>query len=164
VKMRVSSGLLFVAFIVGIGAGILSYRALIPRRGEPTVDAALPLPGAPGNLQSSGRTGRYTDDDVKSVVERWTANDPDDETFLRVVPAGTSAPLLTVFGALGLDLARLGAPTEAGANHVVYLTWQVSPSYTLKCMTAINDSDNEGLSYTDPKRRLYGIRIVKRTL
>ncbi len=75
---------------------------------------------------------------------------------------GRHGRLLTVFGALGIDPARLGAPTQGGLNLVVFLTWQVSPSYDLTCMTAINDPENEGVGYTDPKRRLYGIQIGKR--
>ena len=61
------------------------------------------------------------------MVERWTARDLHDESLLRVVPNGTSAPLLTVFGTIGLDPARLGTPTETG---LVLLT-ELLPSYDL---------------------------------
>ena len=106
-------------------------------------------------------SGLYTDGEALGVIERWSAHHPGDETLLQVVPFGTEAPLSTVFGALGFDLGRLGTPTEMGANNVVFLTWQLSPTYQLSCMTNVDDPENSGAGYTDPKRPLYGIRIKR---
>lgn len=104
----------------------------------------------------------YADNEVKRIFAKWSDPQPGDETFLRVVPSGTSLPLKDVFAALEIDLGRLGKPEASGFHHVVFLSWQVSPSYLLTCMTAINDSRNDGVGYTDPERQLYGIRLVPR--
>jgi hypothetical protein len=95
------------------------------------------------------------------VIERWSAHDPTDKAFLKVVPAGTTSSFDTVLQDLGLDRDRLGEPFVTGRHHVVFLTWQISHSYELSCMTAINDRRNNGLGYRDPQRRVYGIRILK---
>ena len=121
----------------------------------------VPQPKAP-EAEMTSSSGRYTDAEVRAIIDRWTAGNLNDESLLRVVPSGTAAPLVTVFGALGLDPARLGKPADCGFNMARYLTWRISPSYNLSAMTATNDPDNRGVEYTDSRRRLYGIRISKR--
>ncbi len=44
---------------------------------------------------------------------------------------------------------------------LTFLRWQVSPSYDIVRMTAINDRLNAGLGMADPQRKVYGIRLVK---
>jgi len=161
---RAAAALSVAAFAVGVSTGFVGYHCLGPRPGHPAITTA-PSRDEGAVLGAQGQdppTGLYTDNEVRRVVERWTARRPNDDTLLRVVPSGSTAPLVTVFGALGLDLPRLGKPTEERVDFVLYLTWRVSPSYDLSCMTAAIDPDNERFGYTDPRRRLYGIRISKR--
>jgi hypothetical protein len=51
--------------------------------------------------------------------------------------------------------------TVTGRNG--FLTRQVPPSRDISCTTAINDPDNDGFEMTDPRRKVYGIRPVKRS-
>ena len=149
--------------VAAFAAGLMDHGPSGPRAGRLEAHPAPPPRNATQNPRDRhARNGLYTDDEVRRVVEWWTARDPHDEALLRVVPNGTTAPLLTVFVALGIDPARLGKPGEVRLFHVVTLTWQVSPSYDLSCMTATNDPANKGVGYTDPRRRLYGVRIGKR--
>jgi hypothetical protein len=84
-----------------------------------------------------------------------------DVPHLDVVPSGESRPRGAVFRALGIEEGRVRGFREHGFDHVVFLTWQVSPSYDISCMTATNDRENDGLEMTDPKRKVYGIRLVR---
>jgi hypothetical protein len=149
-------------FAAGIGTGIVGSHLLSPRPDRPNARTAGDSAEAPRtSLGDSPRTGLYTDDEIRRVLERWTARDPHDQALLRVVPKGASAPLLTVFGALGLDVARLGKPGATGLKHFLYLTWQVSPACRLLCRTTYDDTVFEGDWDTDPKRNLSEIRIVE---
>jgi len=42
------------------------------------------------------------------------------------------------------------------------LAWQVSPSYDIIFVTATNEPDNNGMKFTDSKRKIYGIWLVER--
>jgi hypothetical protein len=131
--------------------------------------AAVPTPepsvaqariAAPTRLYTDGEIRRLAGFDIDQVTRqaRFLAAIP----CLDVVPAGESRPRGEVFKALGIEDDRVRHFRSWVKNHVAFLEWQVSPSYDISCMTAINDPDNEGLSLTDPKRRVYGIRLLGR--
>jgi hypothetical protein len=132
-----------------------------------------PLADVPARTATPKRqtdpAGLYTDDEIQKLAKF----DIDEESrrvgglldirCLDVVPAGESYPREKVFRELKLNDARVRDFREFGKGRVVFLTWQVSPSYDLSCMTAVNDRDNDGLTMTDPKRKVYGIRLVSRS-
>jgi hypothetical protein len=113
-------------------------------------------------------TGLYTDDEIRKLAKSdIDKNSGDDLNILRipsldVVPLGESHPRSKVFKTLNIDVARIRDFRQTGFNNVVFLRWQVSASYDICCMTAINDPDNYGRKLTDPKRKVYGIRLLKR--
>lgn len=47
-------------------------------------------------------------------------------------------------------------------DYVVYIAWKASPSYDICCMSAINDPLNNNIGLKEPRRRVYGIRILRR--
>lgn len=115
----------------------------------------------------------HTDDQIRRLVPYDIAvtsismalredMEPFDVPCLGVVPEGESYPRDKVFQALKIDDKRIGDFRHSQINFVIFLTWQVSPSYDISCMTAINDPENKGLRLTDPKRKVYGIRLLKR--
>lgn len=79
-----------------------------------------------------------------------------------MVSNGESLPRGDVFNTLAIEDKRIRGFREYAEDRVVFLTWQVSPSYDISCMTATNDHDNDGLKMTDPKRKVYGIRLLRR--
>ena len=146
--MRQAFAAVLLVAVVGCGGG----TSPAP---EPTDPAPAPAP-----------TGLYTDAEIRALAKF----DPDatagqfvlNQPHLDVVPAGKAYPREQVFKALGLEDGRLRDFRESGFNHVVFLTWQVSPSYDIVCMTALGDPDAAELKFDDPKRKVYGIRLVKR--
>jgi hypothetical protein len=124
----------------------------------------------PGCSQSEpSTTGLYRDDEIRRLagskkIEKY--NEHGQGFFgipcLDVVPSGSSLPRSAVFEKLHIDESRIQDFREWGEDNVVFLIWQLSPSYDICCMTATNDSGNDGLAMTDPKREVYGIRLVKR--
>jgi hypothetical protein len=82
---------------------------------------------------------------------------------LDVVPSGQSRPRADVFKDLGLDEGRTRDRRDIPIDNVVFLAWQVSPSYDLVYMTATNDPANDMLDPFDPSRKVYGVRIVLRS-
>jgi hypothetical protein len=123
---------------------------------------------SPQSKPGPGPARLYSDAEIRKLAK----HDIDKETggdkgllgipCLDVVPNGESYTRAKVFKALNLDDARLRDFRDFGKGNVVFLTWQVSPSYDICCMSATNDRENDGLTLTDPKRKVYGIRLLKR--
>ena len=111
----------------------------------------------------------YTDEEIRKLakhdIDKITGKDEQllKTPYLDVVPAGESHPRAKVFKALNIDYARIRDFRHSQVDFVVFLYWQVSPSYDICCMTASNDRGNDKLELTDPQRKVYGIRLVKRT-
>jgi hypothetical protein len=59
-----------------------------------------------------------------------------------------------------MEEARLRDPRQWQENDIKFLRWQASPSYDIVCVTAIDDPANDGLDVFDPRRKVYGIRLV----
>src|SRR5262245_47583729 len=76
-----------------------------------------------------------------------------------VVPMGKSMPLSQVFKTLGIDPKRLTDFRYGGYNRVVFLSWQLSPTYDLNCTT---DVDDGALAFDDPNRAIYIAEIQDR--
>jgi len=105
----------------------------------------------------------YTDEDIERLAP-FNIEQNDGKVCLEVVPNGTSRPRQDVFRELGLDEARLRDLRTSGIMNFAFVVWQVSRSYDISCMTANNDPEgNGGLALTDPQRRVYGIRLLKRS-
>jgi hypothetical protein len=131
-----------------------------------------PMPAAssePAVSPTRPPNGLYTDEEIRKLakfdIDKVSGGDLGifGLPCLDVVPKGESYPRSKVFMTLKIDDTRIRDCREEGINSVVFLTWQVSPSYDISCMTAINDGENEGLEMTDPRRKVYGIRLVKRS-
>jgi hypothetical protein len=132
------------------------------------VDSSAPPPApALATEPAPKETGLYTDDEIRKlanfdidknsgVVGLNIFNIP----CLDVVPNGESYPRARVFKTLNIDDARIRDFRLMGIDHVVFLSWQVSPSYDICCMTA--DQNNE-LGMADPMRKVYGIRLLARS-
>lgn len=80
--------------------------------------------------------------------------------ILDVVPSGETRPRGAVFQKLGITDSNLSNYREEGINLVKLLKWNISPSYDIVCMTGATTQPH--LPMTDPKREVYGIRIVKK--
>jgi len=118
---------------------------------EPKANDALHVSKA-----SDGRL--HADRHIESLADFDIATH-DGDPILDVVPNGESYSRELVFQNLSLDESKLINFRHLGINFVEYLTWKVSPSYDIECMTAINDSANDGLELNDPKRKVYGVRL-----
>ena len=111
----------------------------------------------------------YTDEEIRKLakhdIDKVTGKDEAllKTPYLDVVPAGESYPRAKVFKTLNIDEARIRDFRHSQVDFVVFLYWQVSPSYDICCMTASNDRGNDKLELTDPQRKVYGIRLVKRS-
>jgi hypothetical protein len=122
----------------------------------------------PSPARAPLRTGLYTDTEIRNLAKFDIDKEagPDRSILeipcLDVVPNGETLPRGKVFKSLGIEDRRVRGFRSGAQNAVEFLTWQVSPSYDIVCMTATNDPDNKGLALTDPKRKVYGIRLVKR--
>jgi hypothetical protein len=114
-------------------------------------------------------TGLYKDDEIRKLAKFEIDKEADRSggvfhiPCLDVVPHGTSLPRSEVFSRLNIDDSRICHFRQHFEDFVEFLTWQVSPSYDICCMSALNDPDNNGLEMTDPKRKVYGIRLIKRS-
>ena len=82
--------------------------------------------------------------------------------ILPVVLAGETKPRAQVFRELGLDELRVRDFRQEGINMVAFLSWQVSPSYDIACMTATNDGVLTEVALSNPSRSVYGVRLLKR--
>lgn len=155
---------LFAIVVIGLVSGC-SQSTAEPVR---TDSAASPSP-EPANTQLHPQpVGLYTDEEIRKLAQFDIDQEADDFGFpfdahvLDVVPAGESYPREKVFKRLNIDDKRIRDFRQIGADFVVFLIWQVSPSYDITCMTAINAAINNRLEMTDSKRHVYGIRFVKR--
>ncbi len=97
-----------------------------------------------------------TYDIVESVKNKQLLEIP----ILSVVPAGQSKTRAEVFKALGLSENQLIRFRTETRRNVQFLTWQISPSYDICCMSANNSPDNRGIKPNDPRRKVYGIRLL----
>jgi hypothetical protein len=79
---------------------------------------------------------------------------------LLVVPEGKSMPLSQVFKTLRIDPSRLTDFQHRQYNRSITLSWQLSPSYDLSCITT--DDDDDALAFDDPKRNIYNVIIHER--
>jgi hypothetical protein len=110
----------------------------------------------------------HTDDDIQRVAPHDIAAATEsarsllDVPWLDVVPAGSTRPRREVFQVLGLDDSRVREFRTTPIDHVVFLRWQVSPSYDVVCMTGSDDWEPCALSLADPERPVYGVRFVSR--
>lgn len=125
----------------------------------------IPSPTEPVPAQSK----LYTDEEIRKLakydIDEWPSENKWLLGFpcLDVVPAGESYPRADVFKTLGIEDSRIQDFRCTGINWVVFLSWQVSPSYRISCMSGTNLPGFENLEMTDPKRKVYGIRLVKQT-
>jgi hypothetical protein len=117
--------------------------------------------GAPNGLYSDAEVRALARHDIDQASH--TASHLLHVACLDVVPNGQTRAREAVFRTLGLDDRRLREFRQGGADYVEFLWWRVSPSYDIACMTAINDPANDGLAPTDPRRKVYGIRLVARS-
>ena len=101
----------------------------------------------------------HTDKHIESLAD-FDISTYDGDPILHVVPNGKSFTREFVFKKLKLEPTKLTKFRTTGINAVQFLTWKVSPSYDIQCMTAINDPENHGLELDDPKRKIYGIRLT----
>ena len=98
---------------------------------------------------------------VDHVIDAPSGEINPDNPTLSVVPNGESYPRFEVFGKLNLDESKLHNFRERRLNMVHFLTWQVSPSYDITCMSGNMDLDKSELEMDDPKRKVYGIRLSR---
>jgi hypothetical protein len=124
--------------------------------------------GAERSVPAPGPSKLYTDEEIrkpaKHDIDEVTGRDEAllGTPYLDVVPAGESSPRAKVFNALDIDDARIQDFRHSQVDFVIFLYWQVSPSYDICCMSATNDRSNDGLALTDPRRKVYGVRLIKR--
>lgn len=106
----------------------------------------------------------HSDEVIKSRLNydptKWKGADILDYPVLEVVPPGQVKSRSDVFQQLDLDLSKTTSFESVQRNSVVFLAWKVSPSYSLTCMSALNATENQGLSLADPKRLVYGVRLA----
>jgi hypothetical protein len=79
-----------------------------------------------------------------------------------VVPNGKTYERSKVFKKLSIEEGRIGDFRHERQELVVYLLWQVSKSYDISCMTAFDDRKDFDLELSDPRRKVYGIKLLKR--
>jgi hypothetical protein len=114
--------------------------------------------------------GLHRDEDIRRLAsydidaETKSARTILDMPWLEVVPAGSDRPRGEIFRALGIDDSRIRDFRTNPSGKVVFLRWQVSPSYDVVCMTSAFDWNPEAvpLPFADPQRAVYGIRLVSR--
>jgi hypothetical protein len=151
--------------LLSIIAGICIVAGCTRTISEPaSVDPTSP-PSVPVPQPTPAATGLYTDEEIRKLANFDIDKEPDGTRsipWLDVVPAGESYPREKVFKMLKIDDKRIRDFRHGGINSVNFLTWQVSPSFDICCMTATNDPRNDDLEMTDPKRKVYGIRLIKR--
>jgi hypothetical protein len=108
----------------------------------------------------------YSDEEIRKLILLHIDKDAPREKqvfHLKVVPPGHSYPRSKVFKTLGIEDARIGDFRWSERDSVVFLSWQVSPSFDIKCMTAANDPENAGLRMDHVKRKIYAVKIVERS-
>ena len=96
---------------------------------------------------------------------------------LGVVPAGETKKRKDVFSELGLSEDRIANLELRVMNGVLHLSWQISPSYYINCMTdysevKIDESIFDRMANDDalrdklsnPNKMVYGVRILSHRL
>jgi hypothetical protein len=130
--------------------------------------AALMSLAAPRHHPRPEPDGLHTDEHIRGLapydIAPATASARSflDLPCLDVVPAGTTRPRREVFQALGLDARLVRDLRTTPVDHVVFLRWQVSPSYDLVCMTGGDDYGQGAARLAEPERQVYGVRFVSR--
>jgi hypothetical protein len=116
-------------------------------------------------IQPPENDGLYSDAEVRMLANHDLdtppaegASSPLAYPCLDVVPNGETRPLPHVLAALGLKESRLRNPRSRPDDFVLFVAWQVSPSYDLVCMIALNDPDNAA----GDQPKVYGVRIIRR--
>jgi hypothetical protein len=105
----------------------------------------------------------YSDVVIKKLIEDGGKEEATRGVWLlNVVTPGETRPRQEVFVALGLDETRMRERRESPVDHVIYLRWQVSPSFDLECMTAVKGRADETRDKFDRERPVYGVRIILR--
>src|SRR5262245_25110872 len=105
---------------------------------------------APQSAPAPGPSKLYTDEEIRKLakhdIDKVTGKDEAllGTPCLDVVPAGESYPRAKVFKALNINDARIRDFRHSQVNFVIFLYWQVSPSYDICCMSATNDRSNYG--------------------
>lgn len=133
-----------------VPAAALVYLLLTARSAEPESDV----------LHRDDHIRRLAPHDIACATR--AARSIFDIPRLDVVPDGESRPRGEVFRALGLDDRHVGELRIDEINRVYFLSWQVSPSFTLVCMAAIDEDEPNAPALTDPARPVYGVRLVSR--
>ncbi len=111
---------------------------------------------APEGLHADDTIRRLAPYDIAAASS--SARSVLDVPRLDVVPG----PRREVFQALGLDDRRVRDFQTSAVHRVVFLRWQVSPSYDVVCMTAGDDREPGAAPLDDPERPVSGVRIVSR--
>ncbi len=101
----------------------------------------------------------HTDADVEALVDHDIVSSGD-QAYLDAVPLGNSRVRRDVFRELNLNEGKLSNFRWSGRNMGSTLAWQVSPSYDIVCLSALNEPSNEGLEMDAHNRLIYGIRLV----
>ena len=134
----------------------------------------LPPSGAPSSL-AQGQSPKsepmpmklYSDEEIRKLakydIDKESTKQVLDVPCLDVVPSGEDRPRSEVFKTLKIEDNRIRDFRSEQFDFVVFLIWRVSPSYDISCMSAVNNRENDGLEMTDPRRKVYGIRLVKRS-
>ena len=123
----------------------------------------MPDATAAPRLPTRADDGLYPDAVIKKLIEDGGKEEATGRVWLLdVVPPGKTRPRQEVFVALGLDEIRMRERRDSPIDHVIYLRWQVSPSFDLECMTATKGREDEGTDKFDRSRPVYGMRIISR--
>ena len=104
-----------------------------------------------------------------------------DIPHLEVVPAGETKSRESVFTTLGLNGDQIDNLEYDMSGRVLFLSWRISPSYFLSCMTGylrefsddeidrmlsrkLDDDDALLDKMSDPDRMIYGVRITSQRM
>src|SRR5262249_19123274 len=130
--------------------GVLCMRFLMPIWVTVTIAILASRSSAePPKSPAPGPAKLYTDEEIRKLakhdIDKVTGKDEAllKTPYLDVVPAGESYPRAKVFKALNIDETRIRDFRHSEVDFVVFLYWQVSPSYDICCMTATNDRGND---------------------
>jgi hypothetical protein len=123
------------------------------------LDRPPPVAERMDDLHSDEEIRRLAPHDIEASTK--TARSFADVPHLEIVPAGESRPRGEVFRALGISDQKLRDFRTRPSDHVLFLFWQISPSYDIVCMSG-NTFREEALPDDDARRKVYGIRLVSR--
>lgn len=104
----------------------------------------------PGIQAPQGAVKLYTDSEIVAIRRKFKASPK--HGLLNFVPNGKTKPLSTIFKLIEIDPKRTGPPRHTQLDFVDYHIWQVSPSYDLSIMVAVQSRADDG----------YGVRLQKR--